>query len=168
MDQYSYSKDTRTDSEYKNYVDVGVENQKRIMDKLNQEYAILWVAVKNNETFTKDFVSSYEPDVLIGRVKDGSCGFAEVKASKYLPDQIDFKKNQIDELVRINGIIIYATADLVILDRAKTVQNNGWVVDEKESKVHKQAYRVEKSKLSVFSWKNRLDLLDYKVIPKQV
>jgi len=162
MNNYNYAKDNRTDSQYQKYVENGIENQKRILKKLNKEFGLIYTTVKSSEHFTKVFTGNYEPDALIGNLETGNAFFVEVKASKSMPDFIDIKKSQIDMMEEIKAKVIYATEEKVLFIDAQTIREKGVFVEAELSKVNKDAYRFNKCEGVIVNWKTKLDLLTYK------
>lgn len=104
MDQYTYSKDNRTNEQYKHYFEIGKYNENLVFDRLSCDK----FQINREEKFLLDINQKYCPDCFI-RVREAWYP-TEIKFTDKEPnDKIELKKNQVDKLKQIGGIFIFST-----------------------------------------------------------
>lgn len=144
---YNEAKDKRTDEQYKEMVETGIKNQFKVLDRLKTELGIEYVSVKD-EKFSTNGPDEYKPDAVVWFSDNIFAYPVEVKYSHKTP-QIDFKKWQIDKLVKINGVVIYSTENEYSITKSSVIKERGIFV--KNGFLNKEAYRVQWNDLM---WKN--------------
>jgi hypothetical protein len=139
MDTCIYARDKRTNNQYITDVLEGWERQKWAVKVVPYKIKLI-----DEELLTN---WDYEPD---GQIKLDKWYPLEIKVSKYKSFEIDFKKNQIDKLYKIGGLILYIMQDKYTLVFASYIYRVGVYVDDNKSKVNHEAYRIRSSD---FKWK---------------
>lgn len=141
MDSYQYAKDNRTDEKYLADVVNGWKREAWVAKNLGLKIKL------TKEKLLTDGNWSYEPDGII-KLKEGWFPL-EIKVARYKPQYFDLKKNQVDQLYKINGLILYVAKDEWTLIKASLPHRIGIPIGAEDSKVNHEAYRMTASE---FKW----------------
>lgn len=160
VDQYTYAKDTRSDEDYKRQVENGIHNQKIVMEsyvaeKLHIDGEDGWNFIENPDKEFSTEWGEYRPDYLLVTPHAKAPVPCEVKTQLTpLGEAIYVKKNQIDKLVSMNGMVLYATPDKYFMMTALL-----WQTMEPSEKFSKPAYKIYTEDAPWRQWKYRLETL---------
>lgn len=154
MEQYTYSKDTRTDQQYRQNFEAGKRNQliaiTHFAQILQNEYPdplqLLEIEDKEFQTVGS---WNYHPDFEI-KFKTISSYF-EVKVSQRNSIEIDLKKSQIDSLAEYdNPRVLYATPTRYVVLKLEKILSAPLVLSDRFG--NKNMYRLKSSDLSWRHW----------------
>lgn len=156
MSQYEYAKDNRTDKKYERTVSGGTYNQEPaikqlVIDKYLQNGKVLKYIHHIDKEFQREQgFWEYSPDYTI--IDDNKEIPVEVKVQMTdLGDTIDLKASQIDKLIKLNGVVLYATKIKYCLVYAKHIKQLGNLINS-ERFGGKPVYQVDTDKLKWTLW----------------
>lgn len=163
MSQYTYARDTRSDEDYKRQVENGIHNQKIVMEayvaeKLHIDGEDGWGFVENTDKEFSEEWGGYQPDYMLITPHAATPIPCEVKTQiTPLGESIYLKQNQIDKLVTMNGVVLYATPEKYFMMTALL-----WQTMEPAEKFSKPAYKVYTDEIEWKQWRYPLTgLRDY-------
>lgn len=143
MNSYQHAKDNRTDEEYKESVEAGIKKQNKVLEEIGIPYKLV-----REEEFSKE-VPKYQPDCYL-KISNKWIP-CEVKVSCACP-RFDLKRNQIDKLIPIGGIILYVMEDEWTIFGASWIKKIGLIINAEDSYINKESYRVRKEQ---FVWNKK-------------
>lgn len=160
MSQYTYARDTRSDEDYRRQVENGIHNQKIVMEayvaeKLHIDGEDGWGFVENTDKEFSEEWGGYQPDYMLITPHATTPIPCEVKTQiTSLGESIYLKQNQINKLVNMNGVVLYATPDKYFILQAWL-----WQTMELSTKFSKPAYKIYTEDAPWRQWRYRLETL---------
>jgi len=162
-DRYDYAKDVRTDKQFENNLKIGKHNQKLAIEQFIIDKHIekgIWYEYLEQEEETEGAVQYWEfvPDYLL--IYQSNIIQVEVKVQMgKLQDYTDFKSNQIEYLVKHNGIILYAIKNHYALIEPKAVKKiNNKVFSDK---LNSWCYRIDTDIINWKRWLHTPEFMNY-------
>lgn len=164
--QYNYAKDNRTDQQYQSYFSAGTHNEIPAMEQLRIDRFIQtgqqlrYTHHEDKQFQTEDGSWEYQADYTV--YYDGKVIPTEVKVQMTsLKETIDLKAGQIDRLIPIKGVVLYATKDRYSLTYAKQIKQLGQLIRSTRFK-DKLVYQVNVNDLVWEYWVHKPDFKSYR------